>query len=174
MKFVLAGHTEAVSHASFSPDGKLIASCSWDGSAILWDAINGSQRFLLCPVGLPRAFLCTCWSEDGSLMAAGTEDASIYVWRSKDSREVRRFRSSAATDVPSHITLESLLSNPLKSLHAPLGHSDSITSVKFCKKGKVILSSSMDGTVKLWSLEQGQFIRNILRCPSKTNVKIDL
>ncbi|EKX54982.1 hypothetical protein GUITHDRAFT_60710, partial [Guillardia theta CCMP2712] len=140
MKFVLAGHTEAVSHASFSPDGKLIASCSWDGSAILWDAINGSQRFLLRPVGLPRAFLCTCWAEDGSLMAAGTEDASIYVWRSKDSREL---------------------------MSKMEGHSDEVTSLSLDLESHKLLSSSKDGSITLWDTHSGDAVFSLPCCLSQ-------
>ena len=33
----LAGHTRAIEFTAFSPDGKLLATASWDGTIKLWD-----------------------------------------------------------------------------------------------------------------------------------------
>ena len=39
----LRGHTSYVEDANFSPDGKMIASASWDNSIRIWNAITGEQ-----------------------------------------------------------------------------------------------------------------------------------
>eukprot|EP00961_Rhodomonas_salina_P222097 3003571-Rhodomonas_salina.1 len=39
----LEGHTRAVSSVSFAPDGKTLASGSYDNTVKLWDAASGSQ-----------------------------------------------------------------------------------------------------------------------------------
>ena len=43
----LTGHTDAVSSAAFSPDGKRIVTASEDKTARLWDAATGK------PIGEP-------------------------------------------------------------------------------------------------------------------------
>jgi WD40 repeat protein/serine/threonine protein kinase len=40
---VLKGHTDRITSAQFSPDGKRVVTASWDNAARLWDAATGKQ-----------------------------------------------------------------------------------------------------------------------------------
>jgi len=51
------GHTDKVSSASWSPDGKLIVSGSWDKTVQVWDATTGA----------------VAWSHNGKRIAAVTQ-----------------------------------------------------------------------------------------------------
>jgi WD40 repeat protein len=75
----LKGHTGNVAQVSWSPDGKRLASCSWEDRTVkLWDRATGeaviSFPFLIrgkwwdCPA-------CVEWSSDGSRLAVGCADS---------------------------------------------------------------------------------------------------
>ena len=73
----MEGHRYGVNHVEFSPDGELLASCSLDGSTILWDAsvsclsqtvdIEDTKCVWLCETvvvsssSLLFCFLCCCF-----------------------------------------------------------------------------------------------------------------
>jgi len=41
-------HTDCVNSVSFSPDGKLLASCSDDKTVMIWDAVTGGMCACMC------------------------------------------------------------------------------------------------------------------------------
>lgn len=62
----LVGHQQTVNEAAFSPDGRLIASASFDKSVKIWDGATGKQVFshlasLLCsPTSLTSVAYVNC------------------------------------------------------------------------------------------------------------------
>src|SRR5262249_10372763 len=44
LRDTLQGHTQAVVSVAYSPDGKTLASASYDGTLILWDVPSGKER----------------------------------------------------------------------------------------------------------------------------------
>jgi WD40 repeat protein len=72
--------------ATFSPDGKLIASCGADNFVRLWDASTGREvRSLPAQIGNSVAF-----SPDGRLVAAACVK-SVFVWEVATGKPVRIF-----------------------------------------------------------------------------------
>ena len=47
LRATLQGHTESVVSVAFSPDGKTLASASYDGTIKLWDVATGKERATL-------------------------------------------------------------------------------------------------------------------------------
>ena len=70
------GHTDQVRAVAWSPDGKLIASGSDDGTVQVWDASTGANIH----VYQSGSVLALAWSPDGKLIASGGADSTVQVW----------------------------------------------------------------------------------------------
>ncbi len=70
-------HDREVNRIAFSPDGKLLATASGDGSAGLWDVISGQRLATLLHESHVQA---VAFSPDGSLLATACKDNNARLW----------------------------------------------------------------------------------------------
>ena len=113
----LTGHSAGVNSVSFSPDGRLLASGSYDNTIKLWDVETKKELGSL--TGHSDVVTSVSFSPDGRLLASGSDDNTIKLW-----------------DVETKKELGSLM-----------GHSYRVNSVSFSADGKRLLCGSMDGTL---------------------------
>jgi WD40 repeat protein len=74
----LKGHKGAVVALAWGPDGRTLASGSWDRSVRFWDPAQGRVRAVLpWPIGKVGAVAC---SPDGLRMAASGDEGTLLVW----------------------------------------------------------------------------------------------
>jgi len=127
----MEGHTDWVESVSFSPDGKFIASGSWDGMVCLWDVSSGKEiRRMEGHTGWVES---VSFSPDGKFIASGSSDGMVRLWDVSIGREIMRMK----------------------------GHAGSVRSVSFSPDGKFIASGSWDGMVCLWDVSSGKEIRRM-------------
>ncbi|XP_061861102.1 WD repeat, SAM and U-box domain-containing protein 1 isoform X2 [Colius striatus] len=75
----LKGHTYAVHCCCFSPSGHVLASCSTDGTAVVWGSGDGRALAVLPQPSRSPVRVCR-FSPDSSRLLAGAADGSLVLW----------------------------------------------------------------------------------------------
>ena len=78
LRKTLKGHTTHVRSVAFSPDGKTLASGSYDKTIKLWNVASGKNTATLN--GHTGWVISVAFSPDGKTLATGSTDGSVKLW----------------------------------------------------------------------------------------------
>ncbi|NXY42936.1 WSDU1 protein, partial [Ceuthmochares aereus] len=90
----LKGHTYAVHCCCFSPSGHALASCSTDGTTVVWDARDGRALAVLQQPGSSPVRVCR-FSPDSTYLVSGAADGSVALW---NMQSLKLYRSGNVKD----------------------------------------------------------------------------
>ncbi len=142
------GHKDAVHLLVFSPNGRHIATESMDGTGKVWDIDSGKEVFTL--EGLTGRYPALAFSSDGARIAAESGDY--------DAQGFDMGRASV-WDVKSGEKLFEV-SHPAPPKEAvPTSHA--IRMVVFSPDGKLLVTTSNDGTARVWDASKGEPITTL-------------
>jgi WD40 repeat protein/transcriptional regulator with XRE-family HTH domain len=160
-------HTDTVAALAFSPDGRTLATGSWNGAITLWDIESGT---LLWTSWHTTNIQNLTFAPDGGTLASGGNDATVRLWdaTSGTHRQTLSGHSGpvyalawspdgsllASGSFDGQIRLwEIQKTQPATCVHMLTGHTTGVIGLAFAPDGSTLASGSWDRTVKLWDVE---------------------
>ncbi|HVX62833.1 MAG TPA: c-type cytochrome domain-containing protein [Pirellulales bacterium] len=175
----IVGHADSLYAADLSPDGKWIATASYDQQIKLWDAATGKELRTLS--GHNGAVFDVAFSPNGKLLASASADRTVKLWDAATGARLDTFgqplkevyavtfspdgKRVAAGGVDNRIRIWQLSdsakegTNPL--LFTRFAHEGAIIRLAYSRDGKTLASSAEDRTVRVWNAERVEERRSL-------------
>ncbi|KAK4511100.1 uncharacterized protein ATC70_012311 [Mucor velutinosus] len=153
--FTLSGHTKAVNHVSIQKDSTTLVSSSEDGSIRIWDlekracarVLSGHMAPVQTAIPSMPGFLHTFFKQQTK--------KPIFIKRISSS-------GSGSSDEEEDVAANALIRRRGSNSSNTSDNSNSST-VSDCDRSseQVVISGSLDNTIKVWSLETGECLQTL-------------
>jgi hypothetical protein len=161
--FTIAAHRDLVYGLAFSPDGRTLATCSYDRLVRLWNVADGKEIRTLKDHS--DAVYAVAFSPDGKLLATAAADRSVKVWDAATGARLHTLGEStdwvytvawspdgkhlAAGGVDRRIRVWEFTPKGVQLHHAVFAHEGAITRLAYSADGKSLFSLGEDRIVKV-------------------------
>ncbi len=173
-RITLDAHSKTITSISFSLDGLIVVTGSFDGTVKLWDR----QGNTLSTINHGGAVNSVSFAPDSQTLASASSDGTVKLWDREGNQlyplHVHTSGVNSVTFSPDGDTLASAGSdgtvrlwdrqgNELATLR---GHGSGVNSVRFDPvsfdpDNQTLVSASFDGTVKLWNTQQEKALQTL-------------
>ncbi|KAF9906747.1 hypothetical protein EC991_000340 [Linnemannia zychae] len=184
LKNDLKGHQGAVYAVQYSPNGKYLATGSFDKTVRIWDGTtNQNELYVLKGHGLNISDLA--WGHDSTLLLSGAYDKTCKLWDVESGKQLDSFEGEGFVQCvrfhpqDNHIffsgTTRNMLtmidtrkdSNPTSGSAITIKNDTMVNSIYVYHDGLTVISGDSSGYLKTWDMRTGKVLQSILNEPTK-------
>jgi WD40 repeat protein len=184
---VVLPHTDNVVSAAFSPDSTRVVTASWDKKATVWDAKSGLSLKVLAHDGIVTSAV---FSPDGTRVVTASDDRTARIWDLRSGsvailRHSNRVNAAKFSPNGTRIVTASGI-NWLSDARDPtganrnlavgaaiwnagtgalvfrlIGHENTVRYAAYSHDGRLIVTTSTDGTARLWDANKGMQVAKL-------------
>ena len=157
IKLTLNGHSDKVYAVAITPNSQTLVSSSKDKTIRVWDLQTGREMYILKPHTAAKTIII---SPDGQTLISGHQDSTIKLWNLHTGELISTGKQhrQAVVSLAIHPDGETLASSNIDGvihiINLTTGEIvqtlNGYSLLAFSRDGKTLLSSSRNGTIKIW------------------------